>query len=76
MPTVHSEMPNQEVGQRPGQAKRLLGSLVLTLGAGIVLDTSYQSAGIGVILTGVLLVGQGWMNHWQSQKSGPIDPSL
>ena len=71
MQTVHSEEPGQESNQRPdqlpGQAKRLLGSLVLTLGTGIVLDTSYQSSGIGVVVAGVLLVGQGWVNHWQAQ---------
>ncbi len=54
--------------QVPGQSKRLLGSLVLTLGAGVILDTSYQLGGIGVILTGVLLVGRGWVDHWQSQE--------
>ena len=68
MQTVDSEVPSQEPNQVPGQAKRLLGSLILTLGAGIVLDTSYQSVGMGVILAGVLLIGQGWMNHWQSRK--------
>jgi hypothetical protein len=50
--------------QVPGQAKRLLGSLVLTLGAGIMLDSSYQVSGIGVILTGTLLVGWGWTDPW------------
>lgn len=55
--------------QRPGQAKRLLGSLVLTLGTGVVLDTSYQLGGIGIILIGVLLVGLGWLEHWQLRKS-------
>lgn len=69
MRTVSSEMRKQ----LPGQAKRLFGSLVLTVGAGIILDTSYQSAGIGVIVVGSLLVGQGWMNHWKSQKNSPRD---
>jgi hypothetical protein len=57
--------------QLPGQGKRLLGSLVLTLGTGIILDTSYQLGGIGIILIGVLLVGLGWLEHWQRQKNGP-----
>ncbi len=52
----------------PGQAERCLGSLVIILGAGIVLDTSYQSSGIGVILAGLILLGVGWLEHWRASK--------
>ena len=50
----------------PGQARRFLGSLVIMLGAGIMLDTSYQSSGIGVILAGLVLLGVGWLAHWRA----------
>ena len=52
----------------PGQAERFLGSLMLILGAGIVLDTSYQSSGIGVILAGLILLGVGWLEYWRGPK--------
>ncbi|MBI3300724.1 MAG: hypothetical protein HYZ72_01390 [Deltaproteobacteria bacterium] len=48
-----------------GQGKRLVGSLVLPLGVGLVLETSYQWSGIGIILIGILLVMLGWKEHWQ-----------
>ena len=50
---------------QPGQGKRLAGSLVLPLGVGLVLETSYLWSGIGIILAGVLLVILGWKEHWQ-----------
>lgn len=50
---------------QPGQDKRLAGSLVLPLGVGLVLETSYLWSGIGIILAGVLLVILGWKEHWQ-----------
>ncbi len=52
----------------PGQAERFLGSLVIMLGAGIVLDTSYQSSGVGVMLVGLVLLGVGWLAYWRSSK--------
>ena len=52
----------------PGQAERFLGSLVIMLGAGIGLDTSYQSSGIGVTLAGLVLLGMGWLAHWRAPK--------
>lgn len=52
----------------PGQAERFLGSLMIILGAGIVLDTSYQSSGIGVTLAGLVLLGVGWLEHWRPPK--------
>lgn len=50
----------------PGKAERILGSLTTMLGAGILLDTSYQSSGIGVILAGLVLLGLGWLAHWRT----------
>ena len=52
----------------PGQAGRILGSLTIMLGAGIVLDTSYQSVGMGVILAGLVLLGLGWRAHWRAPQ--------
>jgi hypothetical protein len=52
----------------PGQGKRLLGSLIVILGGGLVLETSYQWGGIGVILLGGALVTIGWKEFWQGQK--------
>ena len=50
----------------PGQAGRFVGSLAIMLGAGIMLDTSYQSVGMGVILAGLVLLGLGWLAHWRA----------
>ncbi len=50
---------------QPGQGKRLLGSLFLPLGVGLILETSYQWSGIGIILVGIVLVILGWKEYWQ-----------
>ncbi len=50
---------------QPGQSKRLVGSMILSLGAGLVLETSYQWSGISIILVGVTLVVLGWKAHWK-----------
>lgn len=50
---------------QPGQDKRLIGSMVLLLGGGVILETSYQWSGIGIILIGIALVVLGWREHWQ-----------
>ena len=56
---------------QPGQGKRLLGSLFLPLGVGLILETSYQWSGIGIILVAAVLVTAGWKEHWQQRgKSG------
>ena len=52
----------------PGKAERILGSLATMLGAGIMLDTSYQSVGMGVILAGLVLLGLGWLAHWRAPQ--------
>lgn len=49
---------------QPGQDKRLLGSMVLPLGVGFVLETSYQWSGIVIILIALGLVVLGWGEHW------------
>jgi len=49
----------------PGQGKRLVGSMILLLGGGVLLETSYQWSGIGIILIGIALVVLGWKTHWQ-----------
>ncbi len=51
----------------PGQAKRIFGSMLVPLGAGLILETSYQWSGIGIILIAVGLVGLGWREHWQGK---------
>jgi len=51
----------------PGQGKRLIGSIVLTLGVGFVLETPYQWSGIGIILVGIALVVLGWEEHWKGK---------
>lgn len=56
---------------QPGQGKRLFGSLFLPLGVGLILETSYQWSGIGIILVAGVLVTVGWKEHWQRRgKSG------
>ena len=50
---------------QPGQSKRLAGSMILSLGVGLVLETSYQWSGISRILVGVALVVLGWKAHWE-----------
>ena len=59
MSTQNSSLPP------PGQGKRLIGSLILPLGVGLVLETSYQWSGIGIIVIALALVGFGWKEHWQ-----------
>ncbi len=54
---------------QPGQERRLLGSIVLTLGVGLVLETPYQWSGIGIILVGIALVVLGWKEHWRHRGS-------
>ncbi len=54
---------------QPGQGKRLLGSLFLPLGVGLILETSYQWSGIGIILVAVVLVVWGWQEHWRSKSN-------
>jgi membrane protein implicated in regulation of membrane protease activity len=49
----------------PGQDKRIVGSLLLALGVGLILETSYQWSGIGIILISVVLVMLGWKEQWQ-----------
>lgn len=55
----------------PGQDKRLLGSMAVTFGTGIVLDTSYCWAGISIILGGLILVSLGWKVGWQHKETRP-----
>ena len=50
---------------QPGQSKRLVGSMILSLGVGLILETSYQWSGISIILVGVALVVLGWKAHWE-----------
>lgn len=57
---------------QPGSAKRLLGSMVLLLGGGFVLETSYQRVGIVIILLGVFLVVRGWGELWKSKPESRI----
>jgi hypothetical protein len=47
-----------------------MGSLIVVLGGGLVLETSYQWGGIGVILLGVALVTVGWKEFWLRHKRG------
>jgi high-affinity Fe2+/Pb2+ permease len=54
---------------QPGQDKRLTGSLLLPLAAGVMLDTSYQWTGITILLVAVVLVSLGWREHWQDRES-------
>jgi hypothetical protein len=42
--------------------------MVLILGVGVVLDTSYQWTGISIILAGLILVLLGWKGYWQDKK--------
>jgi hypothetical protein len=42
--------------------------MVLILGVGVVLDTSYQWLGISIILAGLTLVLLGWKEYWQDKK--------
>jgi hypothetical protein len=53
---------------RPGQGKRIFGSMLLLLGGGLVLETSYQWSGIGVIVVALGLVALGWKEHWQRSR--------
>ena len=53
---------------QPGQSKRLVGSMILSLGAGLVLETSYQWSGISIILVGVALVVLGWKAYWKQSE--------
>lgn len=53
----------------PGQDTRLLGSMLVTLGTGIVLDSSYWWAGISIILAGLILVSVGWRARWQQKET-------
>lgn len=55
---------------QPGQGKRLVGSMILLLGGGLILETSYQWSGIGIILIGIALVALGWQVHWQRESHG------
>lgn len=57
---------------QPGSAKRLLGSMVLLLGGGFVLETSYQRTGIVIILLGVFLVVLGWNDWWKGKHESQI----
>jgi hypothetical protein len=53
---------------QPGQAKRIFGSMLLLLGGGLVLETSYQWSGIGVIVVALVLVALGWKEHWKRSR--------
>jgi hypothetical protein len=53
---------------QPGQGKRLLGSLLLPLGVGFVLETSYQWTGISIIVGAAGLVVLGWKEYWMSNE--------
>jgi len=52
---------------QPGQAKRIFGSMLLPLGVGLILETSYQWSGISIILIAVGLVVLGWKEYWQGK---------
>jgi len=39
--------------------------MILSLGVGLVLETSYQWSGISIILVGVALVVLGWKAYWK-----------
>lgn len=53
---------------QPGQGKRLVGSLLLPLGAGFVLETSYQWSGLSILVAGAALIVLGWVEHWQGKR--------
>jgi high-affinity Fe2+/Pb2+ permease len=42
--------------------------MLMPLGVGLILETSYQWTGIGIILVAVGLVVVGWKEHWQREK--------
>ena len=52
----------------PGQDARLLGSMLVTLGMGIVLDSAYWWTGISIILAGLIWVGMGWKAYWRQKE--------
>lgn len=52
---------------QPGQAKRIFGSMLLPLGVGLILETSYQGSGISIIVIAVGLVVLGWREYWQGK---------
>jgi len=58
---------NVQLSSQPGHGKRLFGSMLMPLGVGLILETSYQWAGIGIILVAVVLVVLGWREHWQDK---------
>lgn len=59
--------PQVPVASQRGHAKRLLGSMILLLGGGFVLETSYQRAGIGIILLSIVLIVLGWKDLWKDE---------
>jgi len=57
---------------QPGAARRLLGSMILLLGGGFVLETSYQRTGIVIIMLGIFLVVLGWNELWKGKHESQI----
>ncbi|MGH7965957.1 MAG: hypothetical protein ACRERD_29760 [Candidatus Binatia bacterium] len=53
---------------QPGQGKRLVGSMVLLLGGGIILETAYHWSGIGIVVVAIVLIVLGWKEHWQRDR--------